>query len=150
MKFCSILAFDSIYTKSRKKLTAELHVLLKLQRRKREDWASKELVHEEPLFSIEAACSSWGSNSLHEQMVVRLMHRGNWQAGYSHSSWGKTNIKQCANFCLHPCPRLHPLSMSCFSIIVNRCYSGRRAIWVAGLFWVTIQNVLWMCVVWPK
>ena len=30
-----------------KTLTAELHVLLKLQRRKRGDWASEELVHEE-------------------------------------------------------------------------------------------------------
>ena len=48
-----------------KTLTAELHVLLKLQRRKRGDWASEELVHEEPLFSIEAACSSWGSSSVH-------------------------------------------------------------------------------------
>ena len=59
--------FNSIYTKSRKKLTAVFHVLLKLQRRRRGNWASEELVHEEPFFSIEAACGSWGSNNVHMQ-----------------------------------------------------------------------------------
>ena len=46
--------FNSIYTKSRKILTAKLHMLLKLHGRKRGDWASEELVHEDTA-SVERA-----------------------------------------------------------------------------------------------
>ena len=54
-------------------------MLLKLQRRKRGNCASEELVHEKPFFSIEAASSSYEGTTActcSERMVVRQMHRG--------------------------------------------------------------------------
>ena len=73
--------------------------------------------YEEPFFSIEAACSSWESNSVHERMVVRLMHRC--KTGWlhcSHSSRENNSIISNA-----PCLRPRPLSVSCFSIYPTQC-----------------------------
>ena len=89
--------FNSIYTKSRKNFTAELHMLLKLHGRKRGDWASEELVHEDAA-SVERAFPL-------NRVSLQLKHQHAWTHGgatdaqrqldmlstCSHSSRGNSN-----------------------------------------------------------